>query len=219
MAADHDSRVQWSMSHWSHQHDDYDLSRSRLVRAWLRSMHTIAAPLTDAGAPPTALTLAGVAAAAVAVRAAGSGAPAPLSAALVLATAVFDGLDGAVAVQRIHAGGRSNRHGGTIDHSADRLTDCLFAAALARAGASRSVALAAGAVTIGYESLRSRLRRRGRVGAVVTVGERPIRVAVVCAGLMAAPAAGAAIIVLIGAAAAAQIVRDGGPRRTAESSG
>ena len=178
-----------------------------MVRDWLRAMHTGATPITRAGIPATAVTLTGLAAAAVAVGVAGGGAPAPAAAGLVLATAVCDGLDGAVALQRVSRGQKTNRHGALIDHTADRVTDVLFAAALARAGASPRVAAVAASTTLCYEGIRS-VRRRGRgVEGLVTVGERPIRFACVCTGLMAAPDAGAAIVALLTAAAVVQVLR------------
>jgi len=207
VAAAHDSLAH-SASLWSQQHDGYDPDRSRLVQGWLRLMRALSVPLADAGVPPTALTLAGVSAAGVAVLAADAAAPATLSAGLVLLTAVCDGLDGAVALRRQEDGRGASRHGALIDHTADRVTDVLFAAALCRAGASRRAATMAAVATVGYEGVRSLLRRRGRVGAVVTVGERPIRVAVVCAGLMAAPGPGAAIVGGLTTAAALHVALD-----------
>ena len=163
--------------------------------------------MTAGGIPPTALTLAGVCAAAAAVRMADSSRPASLAAALVLATAVCDGLDGAVALQRSKFGLPTNRHGALVDHTADRITDVLFLAALERAGASRRAATAAALATVGYEGVRSARRRAGQPAPVVTVGERPFRVMVVCTALMAAPSTGAAIVFAMSTAAAAQVVR------------
>lgn len=202
MAVDHDALRQWSQLH-----DDYDVERSRLVRSWLRAMHVLAAPVTRAGIPPTAVTIAGVATAGAAARLAAPGRPRPEVAALVLATAVCDGVDGAVALQRISGGRPGSRHGATIDHAADRATDLLFAAALARAGASRRVSVAAASATVGYEVIRSLRRRTRGVDGLVTVGERPIRVVVVCAGLMAAPGTGAAIVAVLSAVAVVQVLR------------
>ena len=217
MAAADDALAQRRMSPWSQQHDGYDPGRSRLVRAWLGAMHELARPLADAGVPPTALTVAGICTACLATSSAGSHAPAASSAGLVLATAVCDGLDGAVARQRADAGRPGSQHGGVIDHAADRVTDVLFALALGRAGAPRPTATAAALATLGYEGVRSLLRGRGRVDALVTVGERPIRVVAVVIGLMAAPASGAAIVALISTAAVAQVVRHGLDRADAAS--
>ena len=187
---------------WSHLHDGYDVDRSRLVRGWLGLVHVLARPLVARDVPATALTICGVAAAAGATRSS-----ARVASGLVFTTALCDGLDGAVALGRRADGRPIARHGAVIDHTADRVTDVLFAAALARAGAPVPLAAAAATSTLGYELTRSRLRRSGRVGPVVTVGERPIRVAVVCAGLVAAPSLGAATVVVSTSLAAARLVR------------
>ena len=205
MAADGDA-----LRRWSQHHDGYDVDRSRMVRGWLRAMHGLAAPIAKAGIPPSALTLAGVGSAVAAVRTATSRTPARLAAGLVLVTAVCDGLDGAVALQRTGSGRPVSEHGAIIDHTADRITDVLFAVALRRAGAPRRAAIGAGMATLGYEGIRSALRRAGRVEPVVTVGERPIRVAVVSTALMAAPAVGAAIVCAMSAGACVQMVRRAG---------
>jgi phosphatidylglycerophosphate synthase len=206
VAVDDDALAQLLVSQWSQQHDGYDADRSRMVRAWLRAMHALAAPLARRGIPPTALTLAGIGSAGAAVTVAADGAPSPAAATLVLATAVFDGLDGAVALQRRAFGRPLSRHGAAIDHAADRVTDVLFAAALAAAGATRRSAVAAAVATIGYETVRAWLRRSGRVDAVVTVGERPIRVVVVCAGLVGAPSLAAAGVAVLASGGSVQLL-------------
>jgi len=166
-------------------HDGYDVERSRLVRTWLRTVHRAAAPLARWGVPPNAISAAGVA---TAVAAAASARP--RSALLVLGTAFCDGLDGAVAVQR----GRSSSHGTLIDHGADRVTDVLFAVALWHAGAGPRLALADAITVVGYESARSLARRRGTTDALVTVGERPIRVGVTALGVWLSPKAAAGVV-------------------------
>ena len=178
-----------ALRQWSQLHDGYDVDRSRLVRGWLLLVHRLAVPLSRWHVPPSAVTAAGVAAALAAAAVAR-----PLSAALVLVTAICDGLDGAVAIQR----GRSSRHGGLIDHSADRVTDVLFALALWHAGAGAWIAIADVVLVLGYEAARSLARRRDKAGALVTVGERPIRVAVTVIGIALAPTLGAAAVALLG---------------------
>jgi CDP-diacylglycerol--glycerol-3-phosphate 3-phosphatidyltransferase len=188
-----------ALRHWSDLHDGYDVGRSRLVRGWLGLVHRLARPMVARDVPATALTVAGVGSAAATLRS-----PPPVAAGLVLATALCDGLDGAVALGRRASGRSTARHGTAIDHTADRVTDVLFAAALARAGAPVPLAFAAAVTTLGYETLRAWLRRTGRPGPLVTVGERPIRVAVVCAGLVVAPSLGATTVVVLTSAAAAR---------------
>jgi len=150
-----------ALRQWSQLHDGYDVDRSRLVRGWLRVVHQLATPLSRLHVPPNLITAAGVVAAAIAVLTVR-----PVSAALVLLTAVCDGVDGAVAIQR----GRSSNHGALIDHSADRVTDVLFALVLWQAGANGWIAGADIVLVLGYETARSLARRRGMNEARVTVG-------------------------------------------------
>jgi CDP-diacylglycerol--glycerol-3-phosphate 3-phosphatidyltransferase len=117
----------------------------------------------------------------------------PLPAALVLLTALCDGLDGAVAIQR----GRISRHGASIDHTADRVTDVLFGLALWHAGATGWIAVADVVMVLGYETSRSLARRRGMNEAAVTAGERPIRVVVTAIGVALLPTVGAAAVALL----------------------
>jgi len=138
--------------------------------------------------PPDAITAAGVGAAAIAVLT-----TRPVAAALVLLTAVCDGLDGAVAIQR----GRISKHGSLIDHAADRVTDVLFALALWHAGASAWIVAADAAMVLGYEAARAHARRRHATEVLVTVGERPIRVAITVVGVALAPTLGAASVVAL----------------------
>jgi len=186
---------------WSQLHDGYDVDRSRVVRSWLRFVHAIAAPAARLRVSPTAVTCVGVALAATAVAAS-----APVAALLVLLTAVCDGVDGAVALQRGIAG---RPRGTSIDHAADRVTDLLFAAVLWHAGAAWPVAAAAAVATVGYEALRSQMRRSQQQLSVVTVAERPFRVAVAVIGVLAAPLVAAWILVVAAVAASASLTRVG----------
>ena len=120
---------------------------------------------------------------------------------LVLGTALCDGLDGAVALQR----GRSSTHGALIDHGADRITDVLFAVALWHAGAGRRLAVADAVMVMTYESARSLARRRGGTDALVVVGERPIRVGVTAVGICLSPRAGAAAVATLCLASILQV--------------
>jgi CDP-diacylglycerol--glycerol-3-phosphate 3-phosphatidyltransferase len=173
---------------WSHLHDGFDVERSRLVRTWLLVVHVLAVPLARWQVAPTAVTVVGVGVAGLALV---SG---PLVAAvLVVLAALCDGLDGAIALRRGVAG---RPHATSIDHTADRLTDVVFAGALWHAGASWLVAAAAAVTTLGYEAVRTRMRSSGRDVAAVTVGERPIRVVVIAVAVVASPLSGAVIIAL-----------------------
>jgi phosphatidylglycerophosphate synthase len=146
---------------WSALHHGIDPARVPLLAPWLRLMWRLARPLR--AVPPTAITAIGVVLAVDAVLLASS---LPWVAfVLVLAAALCDGLDGAVAV----VAGRATRAGALADAIADRIADLAFAAVLWRCGAPWGVAVACGAVAVGVDLVR-RLRR---VPARITVAERP----------------------------------------------
>lgn len=194
-------RVDESLAEWSRQHGGYDVSRSLVVRGWLRLMRWLAVPL--ARFSPDTLSAAGVLTAAAAVAV-----PARAGAGLVVATGVLDGVDGAVARRR----GAASPHGALVDTAADRVTDTLFLVALARKGAWRPVVVAAGAGIAVLESQRALARRRGDAVTVVTPGERPFRVAYAALGLASSPTAGAAAIAGTTLAGARALYRERGKR-------
>jgi CDP-diacylglycerol--glycerol-3-phosphate 3-phosphatidyltransferase len=160
---------------WSAAHHGIDPGDVPLLLPWLRLVWFVARPLTRV--PPTAITALGVVLAVDAVLLADS---TPWAAAgAIVAAAVCDSLDGAVAVlaQRV------TRRGALADAVADRICDLAFAAVLWRCGAPWLLALVCGCLAVGVDLLR-RLRR---VPTVVTVGERPTWT--VCAALAAGSAA------------------------------
>jgi len=158
------------IAEWSRLH--HGLRPSRLVLGWLRPLWTVARPLAGARVPPTAITVAGLA---LAVTGLVLAARWPLVAlALVLAAAVADGLDGAVAV----VGGRASRVGAMLDHVADRMADTAFALVMWRCGAPLWLALLAGTLSLGQELARVAWPR---LRTTITVAERPTRV--VCTAL------------------------------------
>jgi len=147
-------------------------------------MWTLAAPLARLRVPPTTVTALGaVSAVAAAVTVVNLS---WLALVLILAAALCDGIDGAIAVLR----DRPGWHGRIADAMADRIADTAFAAVLWRCGAPWWLAAAAAVASLGQESVR---RSLGGVGhPVITVAERPTRVicAVVgafVAGLTATP--------------------------------
>ncbi len=148
---------------------------SGLVARWLGLLHT---PATWLRVPPSTLTAAAVAVAALALAV-----PAPVAAALVVLSAVLDGLDGAVAV--VHD--RVTRLGAVLDAVGDRVCDGLFLAALVLAGAPLWLAVATGVGVLLLELTRVAVRRP----VTVTVGERPTRVLCIAPGLLLTPVAGA----------------------------
>lgn len=156
---------------WSALHRG--LRPSSLVRRWLALMWTLARPLAAAHVPPVAITTVGVV---LAVDAPLFAARLPLVAlALVLAAALCDGLDGAVALLQ----GRATRAGAVADAIADRIADTAFALVIWQVGAPLWLAVLAAALSVGLESARRR--------PVITVAERPTRV--ICTALACISAA------------------------------
>ncbi|WAX56777.1 CDP-alcohol phosphatidyltransferase family protein [Jatrophihabitans cynanchi] len=161
---------------WSALHHGLDPAAVPLLRPWLSLIWRLARPLAALRVPPTALTAVGVVLAADAVLFA---ARLPwIALALVLLSALCDGLDGAVAM----LSRRVSAFGSVADKTADRIADCAFAAVLWRCGAPWPLALAAGALSLAHEGIR--LVLGGRRLARITVAERPTRV--ICAALACA---------------------------------
>jgi CDP-diacylglycerol--glycerol-3-phosphate 3-phosphatidyltransferase len=156
---------------WSALHRG--LRPSPLVRRWLAVMWALAGPLATARVPPATITAAGVV---LAVDAPLFAARLPLVAlVLVLAAALCDGLDGAVALLQ----GRSTRAGAVADAIADRIADTAFALVIWQTGAPLWLAALAAALSIGLEL--------GRRRPLITVAERPTRV--ICTAIACVSAA------------------------------
>lgn len=171
---------------WSALHGG--IRPSRPVRAWLRLVRALSSGPV-ARVPPDVLSVAGVGALAGAWAAAVAGGPwTLLTALLVVAAGVLDGLDGAVAVRT----GRARPLGAVVDAVADRVGDLLLGAVLVALGAPPGWVVAALAVVFVHEYLRARAQSVGMPGVgAVTVAERPTRLVVVvlaAVGTAAAPA-------------------------------
>jgi CDP-diacylglycerol--glycerol-3-phosphate 3-phosphatidyltransferase len=162
---------------WSALHHDIDAASMPLLSGWLKLMWRTARPLARAGVPPTVLTVTGMVAASGAV---GCARRRPsLGALLVVAAAVCDGLDGAVAV----VGDRATRTGARADALADRYCDAAFAAVLWRRGVPGWVSAGAAGLAVAVDGLR-RLRH---IPDRITVAERPTFT--ICAALACASTA------------------------------
>lgn len=169
---------------WSELHGG--VQPSLLVRGWLRMVRALCAgPVTRI--PPDALSAAGVLTLGLAWVAAARGLPV-LVVPLVLLAGVFDGLDGAVALQT----GRARPLGAVVDAVADRLGDLLLGAVLVTLGAPLGWVVAALTLVLLLEYLRARAQSVGMAGVgAVTVAERPTRlilVGVAAAGVAVFPA-------------------------------
>ena len=153
-----------SARRWSALHQGIDPATVPLLGIWLRLMWRLARPLARARVAPTAVTGIGVVLAVAAVVTARTWPVAALFA--VVAAALCDGLDGAVAV----VADRATPFGARADAVADRLADAAFAAVLWRCGAPWGPALVAGVLAWTVDGLRRGLPgRRARI----TVAERP----------------------------------------------
>jgi len=174
------ARLGWAeySAQWSGLHLGVDPRRSRaLVRGWLRAGYGAARALAKLGVRPGAVTVAGVVLAIGApVAAAFGGVWLFVAAAAVLASALADTADGALAVVT----GRVTRLGGFYDSLADRVSEALWLFALWVAGVPGVLATACGAMAWLHEYTRARSAAVG-IGdvGVVTAAERPGRVIVV----------------------------------------
>ncbi len=182
---------------WRDLHGGYDpRAGSAFVRGWLRLAYLGGRSAARLGASPSAVTAVGLGLSLcvpVVVWLVPGGAL--VAAVLVMLSAVADTVDGAVAV----IAGRASRLGYVYDSLADRLSEAAWLVALWLAGGPVWLLLVAGGVSWLHEYLRARAAMAGldRVG-VVTVAERPTRIIVVVAGLLASGAVGG-----VGATAAA----------------
>jgi CDP-diacylglycerol--glycerol-3-phosphate 3-phosphatidyltransferase len=159
------------------------------VAFWLKQMHRLATPLARRRISPDLVSISGVLLTAGAAASAWSPLPGRLiwSALLIGLAGLADGLDGAVAVLQRRDGAR----GAVVDAVCDRIADLLLVLALWLAGAPAGVCIALAAVFLMHEYVRALARGVGmRDGTVITVGERPTRVIVVAAFLLAGGMAG-----------------------------
>ena len=191
------------LARWSALHGGVEPSPG-IVRGWLRMVYRLARGPAAFGVPPTVVTLAGLVVTAAAVPAALAGGRWPvLAAAAVGLGGLFDSLDGAVAV----LSGRVTRWGAVLDSVVDRLGEVALGAVLVVLGAPLwAVGTGVGAGWL-LEYVRARTAALGvdDIG-VVSVGERPTRLAVVAMFALAAGIHPSQTGVLVGIAAGALVV-------------
>ncbi|MEU8661869.1 CDP-alcohol phosphatidyltransferase family protein [Actinoplanes philippinensis] len=167
---------------WSGLHGGFDPRRaSPLVRGWVRAAYEVGSWLGRRRVTPLSVTLGGVLLClAVPLVALAGTTGLALAAVLVLLAAAADGLDGAVAVIT----DRVTRAGFVYDSVADRLGESAWLTAFWLAGAPGWLVVLAGAASWLHEYLRARATAAGMPDiGVVTVGERPTRVAVTITAL------------------------------------
>jgi len=168
---------------WSAAHGGYDPRRAPApVRVWLRLNHRLGGALFRAGVrSPDAVTTAGLLLSLAVPVAAGAGVPV-LAAVLVLLSAFADTVDGVLAI----VGGRATRLGQVYDSVADRVGEAAWLTAFVLLGAPVWLAAATGGVMWLHEYVRARAAVAGMSDiGTVTVAERPTRVLLTIAGLLA----------------------------------
>jgi CDP-diacylglycerol--glycerol-3-phosphate 3-phosphatidyltransferase len=197
---------------WSALHGG--VAPTGLVGGWLRGVHLLARPLVRLRVPPALITILGGVVAGAAVWVASQGGGWPVAAALLLGVSgVLDNLDGAVAVMTDRVTG----WGGLLDSLVDRISDALLLLALWVVGAPPWACLAAAALAYLQEYARARAVAVGVTDtAVVTVSERPVRVAVAAMFLLGAglyqgaattwAAAGAVVSLALGVVGCCQLL-------------
>ena len=160
---------------WSVLHGGYDpRTGNPWLRGWLTMVYAIARPLARRGVQPDVLTISAIwLAAAVFVPADVGGRWAMLAGWILVASGLFDTLDGCVAVLE----GRTTRWGYVLDSAVDRVNDAIYLAAVVSVGAPTELAIVCGFLFFFMEYVRARAGNAGgdEVGKI-TLAERPNRV-------------------------------------------
>ncbi|MCW2608625.1 MAG: CDP-diacylglycerol--glycerol-3-phosphate 3-phosphatidyltransferase [Frankiales bacterium] len=160
---------------WQELHGGYDPRTATVwVRLWLTLVFRIGRPLARRGVQPDVVTLSSVwIALAVFVPAAEGGHWPILAGWVLVASGLFDTLDGCVAVLER----RTTKWGYVLDSLVDRVNDVVYLVAVVSVGAPPELAVVCGVGFFLMEYARARAGNAGgdEVGRV-TVGERPMRV-------------------------------------------
>lgn len=160
---------------WSELHGGYDpRTGNPWLRGWLSMVYAIARPLARRGVQPDVLTISSIwLAGAVFVPASVGGRWAILAGWVLVASGLFDTLDGCVAVLEK----RTTRWGYVLDSAVDRVNDVIYLAAVVSVGAPLELAIACGFGFFFMEYIRARAGNAGgdEVGRI-TIAERPNRV-------------------------------------------
>ena len=172
---------------WSRLHAGFDLRHaSPVVRGWLRIGYGLGRVLARAKVPPMSVTAAAFILN-VGVPVATLFAGAWPAAAFLVAAALADTLDGAVAVLT----SRTTRLGNLYDGLVDRLAEVCWLAAFWVIGAPAWLLVVAGAVAWLHEYIRARATAVSLISpGTTTVGERITRLYVTLIGLLVAGLAG-----------------------------
>lgn len=167
---------------WQQLHGGYDPRTATVwVRFWLTLVYRIARPLARRGVQPDVITVSSIWLALAVFVPASAGGHWPILAGWVLvASGLFDTLDGCVAVLEK----RTTRWGYVLDSFVDRINDVVYLAAVVSVGAPVELAIVCG---VGFFLLEYARARAGNAGGDevgrVTVGERPMRVIFLAASI------------------------------------
>ena len=160
---------------WQTLHGGYDpRTGNAWLRGWLTMVYTIARPLARRGVQPDVLTISAIwLAGAVFVPADIGGRWAMLAGWVLVASGLFDTLDGCVAVLEK----RTTKWGYVLDSAVDRVNDAIYLAAVVSVGAPVELAIVCGFLFFFMEYVRARAGNAGgdEVGRI-TLAERPNRV-------------------------------------------
>jgi phosphatidylglycerophosphate synthase len=160
---------------WSALHGGYDpRTGNPWLRGWLTMVYTIARPLARRGVHPDVVTISSIwLAFAVFVPADVGGRWAMLAGWVLVASGLFDTLDGCVAVLE----DRTTKWGYLLDSAVDRVNEAVYLAAVVSVGAPLELAIACGFLFFFMEYVRARAANAGGddVGRI-TIAERPNRV-------------------------------------------
>ncbi|MBT8224071.1 MAG: CDP-alcohol phosphatidyltransferase family protein [Dactylosporangium sp.] len=170
---------------WAGAHGRHDPSLlPPMVTGWLRVAYRLARAGRSLGLRPNTVTALGLGlSAGVVLCAVQGGGWLVLAAALVVASAMADTVDGALA----QVTGTSSRLGRVYDAMADRLSEACWLAALAVLGAGAWLVAACGGLTWLHDYLRIKAGTAGTGAArITTVGERSVRTLVVALALLLA---------------------------------
>jgi phosphatidylglycerophosphate synthase len=174
---------------WARFHGGFDpRSASPVVRGWLRMAYGMGSLLGRLRVRPTVVTVLGALLCVCVPLLATTSTQGPIFAAFfVVLAALADSVDGAVAVVTR----RTTRLGYVYDSVADRFGEACWLAAFWLVGAPGPLVVLAGSLSWLHEYVRARAVGAGmkEIG-VVTVGERPSRVAIAAFGLFAGGAGG-----------------------------
>jgi phosphatidylglycerophosphate synthase len=167
---------------WQRLHGGYDPRTATVwVRFWLTLVYRIGRPLARRGVQPDVITISSIWLALAVFVPASAGGHWPILAGWVLvASGLFDTLDGCVAVLQK----RTSRWGYVLDSVVDRINDVVYLAAVVSVGAPVELAVVCGTGFFLLEYARARAGNAGgdEVGRV-TVGERPMRVIFLAAAI------------------------------------